>query len=109
MIMKIALRCYHPFYRYVAYGFGIIYIFQIFLTVGGGIRFVPITGVTLPFISYGGSSLLASTIMFFIVQGIYMLTLKYENKKISLGEEKIQVTEREENDTENNKTQEEKL
>lgn len=109
MIMKIALRCYHPFYRYAAYGFGIIYIFQIFLTVGGGIRFVPITGVTLPFISYGGSSLLASTIMFFIVQGIYMLTLKYENKKISLGEEKIQVTDREEIDTENNKTQEEKF
>ncbi len=76
MMIKIALKNKHPFYRLSAFGFGIIYIFQIFLTVGGGIRFVPITGVTLPLISYGGSSMLSTMLMFFLVQGIHMVGLK---------------------------------
>ena len=49
-----------------------MYIFQIFLTIGGGIKLIPLTGVTLPFISYGGSSVMTTMIMFFIVQGIYI-------------------------------------
>ena len=53
-------------------GIGIMYIFQIFLTIGGGTKFIPLTGVTLPFISYGGSSVMTTMIMFFIIQGIYI-------------------------------------
>lgn len=72
-MIRISLKCKNDFYRYVAFGIGILYIFQIFLTVGGGIRFIPITGVTLPLISYGGSSVLSTMIMFFVLQGINII------------------------------------
>ena len=81
MMIKIALKNKNMFYRLTAFGFSIIYIFQIFLTVGGGIRFVPITGVTLPLISYGGSSMLTTMLMFFLVQGIYMVAVKEGEKR----------------------------
>ncbi len=81
MMIKIALKNKNMFYRLTAFGFSIIYIFQIFLTVGGGIRFIPITGVTLPLISYGGSSMLSTMLMFFLVQGIYMIAVKEGDKR----------------------------
>jgi len=70
-IMTIAMRLKEEFYRYIAIGIGMIYMTQVFLTIGGGTRFIPLTGVTLPLISYGGSSVLATIIMFCIVQGLY--------------------------------------
>lgn len=72
MMMKIAVRIHDRFYQMIVYGIGIMYIFQIFLTVGGGVNLIPLTGVTLPFISYGGSSCMTTMIMFFIIQGIYI-------------------------------------
>lgn len=71
-VMKMALQIKDRFYQLIVYGIGIMYIFQIFLTVGGGIKFIPLTGVTLPFISYGGSSVMSTMMMFFIIQGIYI-------------------------------------
>jgi len=62
----------------IVFGIAVIYIFQIFLTVGGGIKFIPLTGVTLPFISYGGSSVMSTMLMFFIVQGIYIRLQQHE-------------------------------
>ena len=62
--MKNAMKVQDSFYRLVAVGLGVMYIFQVFLTVGGGIKFIPLTGVTLPFVSYGGSSVLVSIIVF---------------------------------------------
>ncbi len=69
-MMRTAIQIHDRFYQMIVFGIGIMYIFQIFLTVGGGVKLIPLTGVTLPFISYGGSSVMVSTIMFFIVQGI---------------------------------------
>ncbi len=73
MFINIATRIKRPFYKLLAVGFGVEYIFQILLTIGGGTKFIPLTGVTLPLISYGGSSMLCSLIMFAIIQGIYIL------------------------------------
>lgn len=71
-IVHIAHSCYDSFMKYASYGLGIMYIVQLFLTIGGNSKFIPLTGVTLPLISYGGSSVLASLIMFSIIQGFYI-------------------------------------
>ena len=73
IILKIASMCKNEFYRLCAMGIGITYAFQVFLTIGGGIKLIPLTGVTLPFVSYGGSSMVSSIIMFAIVNGIYIM------------------------------------
>ena len=70
--MRTSIEAKGKFRRILAAGIGVMYIFQVFLTVGGGIKFIPLTGVTLPFVSYGGSSILSSVIMFFIVEWVIM-------------------------------------
>lgn len=82
-MMEIAVKIHDRFYQLIVYGIGIMYIFQIFLTIGGGIKFIPLTGVTLPFISYGGSSVMTTMIMFFIIHGIYV-RLQQEGEKRSV-------------------------
>ena len=72
LILKTAVQIRDRFYQLIVFGIGILYIFQIFLTIGGGINLIPLTGVTLPFISYGGSSCMTTMFMFFIIQGIYI-------------------------------------
>jgi cell division protein FtsW (lipid II flippase) len=71
LIMNISVVTRSGFDRLLASGLGISYGFQLFLSIGGVIKFIPSTGVTLPFISYGGSSLMASFITFSIIQGMY--------------------------------------
>ena len=73
MFINIAMQLTNRYYRLVAVGLGSTYAAQIFLTVGGGIKLIPMTGVTLPLVSYGGSSMLSTLIMFSIVQGLYIL------------------------------------
>lgn len=70
IILKNALKEKNRFYRTISIGIGSIMIVQTFLTVGGGIKFIPLTGVTLPLVSYGGSSVLSSIIMYYILFGI---------------------------------------
>ena len=73
MFLNIALQLHNMFYKLVALGLGTCYIFQVFLNIGGVTKFIPSTGVTLPLVSYGGSSLLSTLIMFAIIQGLYIL------------------------------------
>lgn len=61
------------FYKIIAFGLAAVYGAQVFLNVAGVIKFVPSTGITLPFVSYGGSSIMSSFIMFGIIQGLYVL------------------------------------
>jgi cell division protein FtsW (lipid II flippase) len=80
MFVNISMQLTNRYYRLVAVGLGTTYAAQIFLTVGGGIKLIPMTGVTLPLVSYGGSSVLSTLIMFAIVQGLYMLQRDEEIK-----------------------------
>ena len=80
-MMDNAIRQKDRFHQLLVSGLGIMYIFQMFLTVGGGIKFIPLTGVTLPFVSYGGSSVMTTMIMFFIVQALSMKGSKKEGEK----------------------------
>lgn len=73
MFLNIAMQLHNQFYKLVALGLGTCYIFQVFLTIGGVTKFIPSTGVTLPLVSYGGSSLISTLIMFAIIQGLYIL------------------------------------
>lgn len=73
MFLNIAMQLHNMFYKLVALGLGTCYIFQVFLTIGGVTKFIPSTGVTLPLVSYGGSSLISTMIMFAIIQGLYIL------------------------------------
>lgn len=58
--IRIAMKTNNVFYRCVAAGISVLFGFQTFVILGGVIKLIPLTGITLPFISYGGSSLLIS-------------------------------------------------
>ncbi len=60
--LVLALRTGNNYHRYLASGLTVSMIGQSILIIGGNIRLLPLTGVTLPFVSYGGSSLLTAMI-----------------------------------------------
>ena len=72
MFMNISMKFEDPFFKLVALGLAVAYIFQVFLTVGGVIKFIPLTGVTLPFVSYGGTSVAVTFTVFGVIQGLYI-------------------------------------
>ena len=75
-MQNIAMKCKQPFYKYVTFGIAVCYIIQVMLNIGGATKFIPSTGVTLPLISYGISSVFSTLIMFSIVQYTYILVSK---------------------------------
>ena len=78
MFMKIASALEDRFYQLTAFGLGVTYIFQVFLTIGGGTKFIPLTGVTLPLVSYGGSSILTTLVMFAVTEGLFIIRQEEE-------------------------------
>jgi cell division protein FtsW (lipid II flippase) len=62
-----SLRATDGFRRYLAAGIVTYFGIQSLLIIGGNLRLLPLTGVTLPFVSYGGSSLLTSYIALFLL------------------------------------------
>lgn len=62
-VFGLATRCRDDFSKLLVTGIGTVFCLQTFLIIGGVTRLIPLTGVTLPFMSYGGSSLLSSFVI----------------------------------------------
>ncbi len=75
--INIALRAEKSFHSLLVVGFTSLLAFQTFVIIGGVTKLIPLTGVTLPFVSYGGTSMFASILMF----GIIQLICTYNGKK----------------------------
>ncbi|WCT54904.1 FtsW/RodA/SpoVE family cell cycle protein [Paenibacillus kyungheensis] len=77
-MILIALQCYDRRGSYIIIGIVSMFVFQIFENVGMMIGLMPITGITLPFISYGGTSLLLNMFSIGLVLSIKIYQEKYE-------------------------------
>lgn len=73
MFINISMKMSNMFYKLTALGLSTLFIFQAFLSVGGVTKFIPSTGVTLPLLSEGGSSIVSTVLIFSIIQGLYVL------------------------------------
>ncbi|HVZ66911.1 MAG TPA: FtsW/RodA/SpoVE family cell cycle protein [Patescibacteria group bacterium] len=69
-IYRIALTVTDSFSNMVIYGLFFLFLTQTFLNMGMNVGIVPIVGITLPFVSYGGNSLITSFIMLGIISSI---------------------------------------
>ena len=68
--MDIALRSTSAFHALLAAGSAALLAVQAFIILGGVLKFIPMTGVTVPFLSYGGTSLVSCLGLMGAVQGV---------------------------------------
>ena len=71
-IIKIGLNADNNFNRFICLGTAILFIVQFVFNVGSNLGLSPVIGVTFPFLSYGGSSLLTNLILVGIIQTIFV-------------------------------------
>ena len=74
----VVIRCQRRYYSLLAAGVTTMFAFQAFLIIGGVIKLIPLTGVTLPFVSYGGSSVLVSIMMIGLLQWVNVYCEQHE-------------------------------
>jgi rod shape determining protein RodA len=83
LLVLVIFRCFYisqnaadSFGSLLAYGFGILIFFQTIVNIGVNLNVIPVTGLTLPFVSYGGSSLLTLMLGIGIVESVAMRSPK---------------------------------
>ena len=69
---KVAQNAPDAYGALIAYGFGVLMGFQTIVNIGVNLRLLPVTGLTLPFISYGGSSLVSMLLGIGLVENVHM-------------------------------------
>ena len=69
-LLVIARQANNDFSALVAAGTGVLLFSQFFINIGANIGLLPVTGVTLPFVSYGGSSMVAGLFLIGIVESL---------------------------------------
>lgn len=87
VLILLTYKTKNEFHRNISVGCLTMYSFQAFLSIGGSIKFIPSTGVTLPLISTGGSSMLSMIIIFLVIQGLYITSygeIRHKNEAQSL-------------------------
>jgi peptidoglycan glycosyltransferase len=79
--LRIAIRAESAFDKLLATGLTTLLGVQAFIIIGGVTRLLPLTGITLPFVSYGGSSLIANYVLVALLMRISDETIKREAQK----------------------------
>lgn len=67
---KITLNTQNEYNKAVGLGLTLMFALQTFIIIGGVIKFIPLTGITVPFVSYGGTSIVVSFASLGIMQAI---------------------------------------
>ena len=76
-IARAADRARDPFGRLLAFGIGCMLFFQSVVNLGANLTLLPVTGVPLPLVSFGGSALLTNFIACGLIQSILVRRLRY--------------------------------
>ncbi len=71
-LVQLGTECRHPFGLMVAAGVAGVILTHVFVNIGMATGMLPVIGIPLPFLSYGGSSLLANTLMLAVVLNLHM-------------------------------------
>ena len=77
---KISIMTTDPYDKAVSFGVTVMFALQTFIIIGGVIKMIPLTGITLPFISYGGTSIVISFASLGIIQAISAKTERREEQ-----------------------------
>jgi len=77
-IMRISAVASEPFGAYLCYGMATIIFAQAFFNIGMNLNLLPVIGLPLPFVSYGGSALLTLSVGLGLVQSVALRHRKYE-------------------------------
>ena len=71
-IVRIGWRARNNEFKFIILGSGLVFTVHFFINIGSNLGLVPVAGITLPFFSYGGSSLLTNAILISIIEHIQL-------------------------------------